>query len=48
MSYYNYESAVVNEAWSKLWKLKEQWRDGELDGDEAMYEIETLMDEVGE
>lgn len=42
------EIAAVNEAWVKLWKLKEQWRDGELDGEEAMYEIETLMDEVGE
>ena len=41
--YYNYEPV-----WQELWKLKEQRRDGELDGDEAMYEIETLMDEVGQ
>tara|TARA_B100000902_G_C27073131_1_gene795040 strand:+ start:763 stop:906 length:144 start_codon:yes stop_codon:yes gene_type:complete len=46
--YYNFESAVVNEAWKKIWKLKEEWRNGDIDGENAMYEIETLMDEVGQ
>ena len=43
-----WEAAVVNEAWKKIWQIKELWRDGTIDGDEAMYEIETIMDEVGE
>lgn len=43
-----WEAAVVNNAWKKIWQIKELWRDGTCDGDEAMYEIETIMDEVGE
>lgn len=43
-----WENAVVNEAWAEIWKIKVKWRDGDIDGDEAMYDIETLMDEVGE
>ncbi len=44
----SWESAVVDEAWKEMWQIKQLWRDGTIDGDEAMYEIETIMDEVGE
>ena len=40
---YNY-----SEVWAQLWEIKVKWREGDIDGDYAMYQIETLMDEVGE
>tara|TARA_Y100001938_G_C7950400_1_gene359003 strand:- start:653 stop:784 length:132 start_codon:yes stop_codon:yes gene_type:complete len=40
---YNY-----SEVWAQLWEIKVKWREGDIDGDDAMYQIETLMDEVGE
>jgi len=43
-----WETAVVNEAWKEIWKIKVQWRDGDISPENAMYDIETIMDEVGE
>jgi hypothetical protein len=43
-----WENAVVNEAWSEIWKIKVQWRNGDIGAEDAIYQIETLMDEVGE
>ena len=39
MSYYNYESAVVNEAWKKIWKLKEEWRNKDIEGEEECMKL---------
>jgi hypothetical protein len=40
---YNY-----SKVWAQLWEIKVKWREGDIDGDDAMYQIETLMDEIGE
>ena len=39
---YNY-----NEVWDQLWEIKVKWRNGDLDAEDAIYQIETIMDEVG-
>tara|TARA_R100000781_G_scaffold109282_1_gene74176 strand:- start:1503 stop:1643 length:141 start_codon:yes stop_codon:yes gene_type:complete len=43
-----WEYACLREAWAQLWPIKEKWRAGEIGDKEAMYEIETIMDETGE
>ena len=43
-----WEYAVLREAWTELWAIKEKWRDGGLSSADAIYEIETIMDGVGE
>ena len=43
-----WEYACLREAWTKMWAIKEQWRNSDLSNFDAMYEIETIMDETGE
>ena len=43
-----WEYSVLRDAWAEIWKIKVQWRDNDIGAEDAIYQIETLMDEVGE
>ena len=42
------EYAVLREAWAEMWKIKVQWRDNDIGAEDAIYQIETIMDSTGE
>jgi hypothetical protein len=42
-----WESAVNREALKDIAELVRQWRDDKIDAEEAVYEIESIVDEVG-
>jgi len=47
MSETAWEAAVNREALQRIAELARQWRDDEIDAGEAVYEIESIVDEVG-
>ena len=43
-----WEYAVLREAWAEMWKIKVQLLDNDIGAEDAIYQIETIMDSTGE